>query len=102
MSDQKEKKENFFTRMGQAENRGFEITMFIISVVVAIAVFVSIIWLAVLWRQDASDSVVDDEDTLASVTESAVTVTEEPTATPHGDVGKERLYPPRSHKTAGH
>ena len=86
MSDQKEKKENFFTRMGQAENRGFEITMFIISVVVAIA----------------SDSVVDDEDTLASVTESAVTVTEEPTATPHGDVGKERLYPPRSHKTAGH
>ena len=81
----KENQEGFFAKMKNAERSGFEITMFVISVVVALAVLISVIWLAIFWNKANSNKITDEEADASSVTESAVAVeTEEPTATPYG------------------
>lgn len=68
-----EKKVNFFKKMKTAEHRGFEISMFAVSILMVIVVLISIVMLGIYWGKGSSDTISDDgNDDIA--TSSAVTV----------------------------
>ena len=73
-------KENFFNKLKNEEHRGFEITMFSVSVCVAVVMLISVIMLLVYWHKANADKISDEEvnATNVAVTEAAVTVTEKP------------------------
>lgn len=78
-----DKKVNFFAKLKTAEHRNFEITMFVISVLIAIVLLACVVILGVYWGKGASDKIADDGEDIVS--SAAVTVTEEPseaTSTP--------------------
>lgn len=88
-----EKKVNFLTRFKTAEHRGFEITMFAISVLIGIVLLSVIVVLGIYWGKGASEKVSDDGDDAA--TSAAVIVKEEssePTQTP-GSLSLQRMMP---------
>jgi uncharacterized protein YgiM (DUF1202 family) len=78
-----EHKGNFFQRLKNEEHRGFEITMFSISICVAAAVLVTAILLIAYLHKANSTKISDEEVNATNVTESAVTVTEEPSEEPY-------------------
>ncbi len=68
-----ERKVNFFEKMKTAEHRGFEISMFAVSILMAVVVLISIVMLGIYWGKGSSNTVSDDgADDMA--TSSAVTV----------------------------
>lgn len=68
-----ERKVNFFEKMKTAEHRGFEISMFAVSILMAVVVLISIVMLGIYWGKGSSNTVSDDgTDDMA--TSSAVTV----------------------------
>lgn len=79
-----ENKEGFFSKMKTAENRGFEITMFIISIAISIGMLLSVGLLIYFWNSGGTE-VAEEEDTGGSVvvSESAIEATAEPSATPY-------------------
>lgn len=76
-----EEKENFFNRLKTEEHSGFEITMFVISVGIALAVVISIIVLISYFR-GAGEKISEEEINANNVTDAAITVTEVPSETP--------------------
>ncbi|MCH5252150.1 MAG: SH3 domain-containing protein [Lachnospiraceae bacterium] len=80
-----EKKDGFFARMKNAEKKGFEITMFVISIAIAFVVVASTILLIAFWNSSDEDKVTDEEVDVVTITESAVEATAEPTKTPYGN-----------------
>lgn len=75
----------FFEKMKTAENKGFEISMFVISIVLALAVVISVIWLGIYFRNASAAKITDEEANANSVTESAVVQDDdEPMPTPDG------------------
>ncbi|MCR5691456.1 MAG: SH3 domain-containing protein [Eubacterium sp.] len=75
------KMKEFFSKMKNDEHRVFEITMFSVSSVVALVVLVCIIMLGNFYLNH-SDDITDEEANAGSVTESAITETEQPEAIP--------------------
>lgn len=88
MSNQNDyrEKNNFFQKMRTAEHKGFEISMFVISLVLALAVVVSVVWIGIYFRNSNAAKVTEAEANAGSVTESAVVADEkEPMSTPDGN-----------------
>ena len=83
--ENKEDREGFFTRMKTADKKGFEITMFVISILVAFIVAVSFILLLVFWNSPGEDKVTDEEADAVIVTGGAIEATAAPSPTPFGD-----------------
>ena len=73
---------NFFQKLKNEENSGLEITMFSISVVVAVFVLACIVTLGVLLHKANANRITDEEANANNVTGASVTVTEQPTASP--------------------
>lgn len=93
MSEDKEKKESFFNRLKTEEHRGFEITMFVISVGIALTIVISLIVLVSYFR-GAGEKISDEEVNATNVTDAAITVTEVPSETPFDAIisGNEEDY----------
>ena len=87
-----EKKVDFFRvfkKLKTAEHRNFEITMFAISILMGIAVLISVVMLGMYWSKGASSQVTEDGEDIVS--SGAATVADEdepaePTATPESSV----------------
>ena len=56
-----ERKVNFFEKMKTAEHRGFEISMFAVSILMAVVVLISIVMLGIYWGKGSSNTVSDDD-----------------------------------------
>ncbi len=79
-------KNGFFQKMRTAEHKGFEISMFVISLVLAFAMVVSVVWIGIYFHNSSSAKVTDEEANAGSVTESAVVADkDEPMSTPKGN-----------------
>lgn len=80
----------FFKKMQTSEHKGFEISMFTISIVLSLAVVISAIWIGTYFYKANGTKITDDEANAGSVTESAVVADEdedeEPVNTPSGNV----------------
>ena len=85
----KDKKYGFFGRMLRSENPRFEITMFTVSIAVALAVLFAIIWIAFYWLKGQTGRFSASDVNANTVTGTSVEVEEnEPVKTPvpSGDV----------------
>lgn len=80
-------KKNFFNRMKTSEHKGFEISMFAISVALALAVLITAVWIGVYIHNANSSKITDAEADEGSVTGSAVVADEDddPQETPIPD-----------------
>lgn len=92
MSEELEKNEDgkkgFFYRMKMSEHKGFEISMFAISIVLSLAVVTSVAWAGVYLHNASKNDISDAEANADSVTESAVVADEDdkdPVPTPRGN-----------------
>lgn len=88
MSDKNNNREKpgFFQKMKTAENKGFEISMFVISLILAFAVVVSVVWIGIYFHNTNAAKITDAEANAGSVTESAVVADDdEPVSTPKGN-----------------
>lgn len=92
MSEEFEKNEDekkgFFYKMKMSEHKGFEISMFAISIVLSLAVVTSAVWAGVYMHNASGNDISDAEANAGSVTESAVVADEDdkdPVPTPRGN-----------------
>ena len=69
---------NLFHKMRNEEHRVFEITMFSVSVCIALAVLITIVMVGIYFQKGRADKISDADADADSVTSGAVTVTEEP------------------------
>ncbi|MBO6108886.1 MAG: SH3 domain-containing protein [Eubacterium sp.] len=74
MKEEKEARDGFFSRMRHSKNPGFEITMFSISIAVALAVLVGVIMVAWYYFKGQAAHYTDEEVNAGSVTQAAVEV----------------------------
>ncbi len=88
MSGENEKKENFFNRLKNEEHRAFEITMFAVSVCVALVVLTSVVIVFAYFQKARGERISEEEVNATNVTDAAITVTEEPEGTPFDPVIK--------------
>lgn len=81
-------KKGFINKIKTSEHKGFEISMFVISVVLAMAVVITVVWIGVYLQKANATKITDEEADAGSVTESAVVADkdEEPLSTPDGNI----------------